>query len=458
MSSLGPASRFAKARANRRARVSFESDSDDAAEHTAQGADGAGDGATHAAAGGASDGTGAGTDAGRPSAAARAGGAGRSAARAAVSADSDDDGEAGPAIGVGRPAKKGITTAADLKKKKGRRTGLGASSFSSKVRSKLVPDLPGPGIVEEMITAETSAKAGSASVLSKYMDDMSALVPRLKEVRRQRMGSDFEGATIVDDDGDIIIDDHDEEFQRNQDFVRLEEEDEEMHIRTLNLEELDETDYHMAEGSDGRIPLSSRQAVEQQSARRQEMADAIEDFEDEGQTEKLDGTTSESTTGDSDSDWEDAQFRKGTFGARGYGRRDAPALGPDPGIDGMILQPMPTVDGALARLQTAMEAMRVRRAEHEAKLVELESDRASIAVREGEIQLELDKAAPVDAAPGGAAAAAEPVAVVDVVDVADGVASPAIDLSSSDDDVAELPATPAATFTPGAYGRFRRSI
>ncbi|KAK9372847.1 nineteen complex-related protein 2-domain-containing protein [Lipomyces chichibuensis] len=327
-----------------------------------------------------------------------------------------------------------VVTAASLKKKRKNKTkGLSSSLLNSKLRTKLAPNLPG---FSSAATASTttysksylgelrdstpttpaaytngSKNAGEQEDMEMLDDSLygvdtaagesvggmpdEALINHLIERRHRKAEAPRKGDFIsLDDEAS------NKEIESNMEGVEMYDEQQNERISRLQREDdVLENEYEMlAEGSDGRIPLSAAQEAEQKIQRRRDMEELINEREDEEQVGNenlyLDGDDS-----GSDSGWEQAQIQKGAFGSKAFAINHA-----EIGTNGiakqngtqepsfMVLQELPDLESVTKRLTVILDSMREQRDSHLKLLEEFNTQKEEIEVREGEVKEALSAA------------------------------------------------------------------
>ncbi|KAK9240579.1 nineteen complex-related protein 2-domain-containing protein [Lipomyces kononenkoae] len=328
-----------------------------------------------------------------------------------------------------------VVTASSLKKmRKPKSKGLSSSLLNSQLRNKLAPNLP----------SFPSGNATRTPMYSKaYLDELRDSTPTTPaEYTNSGMNADEEGDLDMLDDsrytvdtaeGDdvsaipdealinhlierrhkkaesfrkdefISLDDEADNDEAQSDMDGVEMDDKHEHERTSRLQREDdvlENEYEMlAEGSDGRIPLSATQEAAQKMQRRRDIEEMINDREDEeGQVGEEYGYIGENDSG-SDSGWEQAQIRKGAFGSRAFSTKQAEVRGNGiPKQSGTrqpsfrVLQQLPDLESVIKRLTVILDGMREERDSHLKLLEELNTQKEEIEAREKELREALSAA------------------------------------------------------------------
>ncbi|KAK9322469.1 nineteen complex-related protein 2-domain-containing protein [Lipomyces orientalis] len=328
-----------------------------------------------------------------------------------------------------------VVTAASLKRKqKSKGKGLSASLLSSKTRTKLVPDLPGfpskasantttysKSYLDELRDSTPTTPAaytsshqnadepGDIEMLddSLYGEDTAtgesvagipdeALVNHLVERRHKK-------AEAYRKDDFISLDDNasDEEVDANMEGVEMYDKPEQERMGRLQREDdVVENEYEMlAEGSDGRIPLSAAQETEQKKQRRRDIEEMIKEHEDEAAevgNEYLYGAGDDSS---SDSGWEQAQIQKGVFGSKAFSTNpteaDSNGVPKQSGTQEssfMVLQELPDLESVIRRLNVTLDSVREQRDSHLKVLEELNTQKQEIDAREKQVKEALSAA------------------------------------------------------------------
>ncbi|KAK9446972.1 nineteen complex-related protein 2-domain-containing protein [Limtongia smithiae] len=145
----------------------------------------------------------------------------------------------------------------------------------------------------------------------------------------------------------------------------------------------------IAEGSDGRIPLSAAQEREQARRRRQDIEEMIleREEEEEGQDDTLYRREGDGD-GESDSDgaWEDAQIQKGAFGMAAAAARDRETTRHQPSAAPVVLPEIPSLDAVLLRLLRKIEGITEHRDELRQALDRLQEEQESIERKENDLK------------------------------------------------------------------------
>ncbi|KAK9368488.1 nineteen complex-related protein 2-domain-containing protein [Lipomyces kononenkoae] len=338
--------------------------------------------------------------------------------------DDDDDGQ----------ESYHVVTASSLKKmRKSKTKELSSSLLNSQLRAKLAPNLPG-----------FSGNATSAPTYSKaYLDELRDSTPTTPaEYANSDINADERGDIDLPDDSRYHVDTAGSEGVaampdealishliqqrhktaegiRNDEFVSLDDEadndeahsdmdgvemyDKHENERTSRLQREDdvlENEYEMiAEGSDGRIPLSATQEAEQKMQRRRDIEEMINDREDE---ERQFGDEyhyiGENDSG-SDSGWEEEQIRKGAFGSKAFSTKHAdvesngiPKQSGTQQSSFRVLQQLPDLESVTKRLAVILDGMREERDSHLKLLEELNTQKEEIEAREKELKEALSAA------------------------------------------------------------------
>ncbi|KAK9363044.1 nineteen complex-related protein 2-domain-containing protein [Lipomyces starkeyi] len=329
-----------------------------------------------------------------------------------------------------------VVTAASLKKKRKIKTkGLSSSLLNSKVRTKLAPNLPGfpsattantttysKSYLDELrdSTPTTPAaytnggkNAGEQEDMEMHDDSLyamdtaasesvggipdEALINHLIERRHRK-------AEIPRKDDFISLDDEasNEEVESNMEGVEMYDKHQNERISRLQREDdILENEYEMlAEGSDGRIPLSAAQEAEQKMQRRRDMEELINEREDEEQEAGNEYLNLGGDDSGSDSGWEQAQIQKGAFGSKAFsinhaeiGSNGMPKQNGTHEPSFMVLQELPDLESVTKRLTVILDSMREQRDSHLKLLEEFNTQKEEIEAREKEVK-ELLSAAP----------------------------------------------------------------
>ncbi|KAK9488893.1 nineteen complex-related protein 2-domain-containing protein [Lipomyces starkeyi] len=329
-----------------------------------------------------------------------------------------------------------VVTAASLKKKRKMKTkGLSSSLLNFKVRTKLAPSLPvfpsataantttySKSYLDELrgSTPTTPAaytnggkNAGEQEDLEMHDDSLyamdtaasesaggipdEALINHLIERRHRK-------AEVPIKDDFISLDDEasNEEVESNMEGVEMYDKHQNERISRLQREDdILENEYEMlAEGSDGRIPLSAAQEAEQKMQRRRDMEELINEREDEEQEVGNEYLHLGGDDSGSDSGWEQAQIQKGAFGSKAFsishaeiGSNGMPKQNGAQEPSFMILQELPDLESVTKRLTVILDSMREQRDSHLKLLEEFNTQKEEIEAREKEVK-ELLSAAP----------------------------------------------------------------
>ncbi|KAJ8101465.1 nineteen complex-related protein 2-domain-containing protein [Lipomyces tetrasporus] len=327
-----------------------------------------------------------------------------------------------------------VVTAASLKRKqKSKGKGLSASLLSSKARTKLAPDLPGfpaaasantttysksyldelrdstpttpaaytsshhadePGDIEMLDDSLYGADTATAGSVAGIPDE--ALVNHLVERRHKR-------AEAYRKDDFISLDNKasDEEVVEDMEGVEMYDKPEQERLDRLQREDdVVENEYEMlAEGSDGRIPLSAAQETEQKKQRRRDIEEMIKEHEDEALevgNEYFYGAGDDSS---SDSGWEQAQIQKGALRSKAFSTNpteaDSNGVPKQSGTQEssfMVLQELPDLESVIRRLNITLVSMREQRDSHLKVLEELNTQKQEIDAREKQVKEALSAA------------------------------------------------------------------
>ncbi|KAK9356540.1 nineteen complex-related protein 2-domain-containing protein [Lipomyces doorenjongii] len=328
-----------------------------------------------------------------------------------------------------------VVTAASLKKKRKNNTkGLRSSLLNSKLRTKLAPNLPG---------FPSASTANSTTYSKSYLDELRDSTPTTpaEYTNSGKNVAEQEDMEMVDDSlysmdtaasesvggmPDEALINHlierrrrKAEVPRKDDFVSLDEEasnedvesnmegvemyDKHQNERSSRLQREDDifdNEYEMlAEGSDGRIPLSAAQEAEQKMQRRRDMEELINEREDEEQEVGKEYLYSGGDDSGSDSGWEQAQIQKGAFGSKAFsinhaeiGSNGMPKQNGtlEPSI--MVLQELPDLESVIKRLTVVLDSMREQRDSHLKLLEEFNTQKDEIEAREKEVKEALSAA------------------------------------------------------------------
>ncbi|KAK9466431.1 nineteen complex-related protein 2-domain-containing protein [Lipomyces arxii] len=318
--------------------------------------------------------------------------------------------------------------------------GLAASMLNSKLQSKLQPKLP---------TLPTQAPSSANMYSKSYIDELrhSTMTTPAEYVTNTPTDSETKDVDMIDDDqlyiddtdADVIMTDineipdealinhliekrHQKAAQAEQpreesDFISLDDDDNSAlnaalkEERDLNGDYGDNDDYKgrlqkddglaenqddfIAENSDGRIPLTAAEAMQQKIRRRREMAELINDREDEEKIVADDYLVADDSG--SDSGWEEAQLQKGAFGSKAFSNfmattEKSAKSDRAPRSSSMVLQELPDLPSVIKRLKLALEAMSKQKQADIQLLEELQNQTEEISAREKQVTEALEGA------------------------------------------------------------------
>ncbi|KAK9460835.1 nineteen complex-related protein 2-domain-containing protein [Lipomyces oligophaga] len=170
--------------------------------------------------------------------------------------------------------------------------------------------------------------------------------------------------------------------------AELREDDDDTETTRLQREDdIGENEYDMiAEGSDGRIPLSAKQQAEQHRDKQRLMQEALEEHEEEEEyTAHIVGISD-----DSDDDWEQAQIMKGAFGVKSASIESIKSKPTQSSKSAATLREIPDFETVLKRLKLTLEKLQRHRDDKIQSLRELTEEEHRVGERKKQLQLSLE--------------------------------------------------------------------
>ncbi|KAK9454928.1 nineteen complex-related protein 2-domain-containing protein [Dipodascopsis uninucleata] len=249
-----------------------------------------------------------------------------------------------------------------------------------------------PTAIDEDMTHDIQTYEMNAAMIDDMNIPDEALVSHIIEQRRQRQEHNVKEKENKADEFISLDDDNDSTSAKDEEDSEMED-IERPRDAVFEDDGLDNEYNIIAEGSDGRIPLSASQAASQDHKRRRDIEEAINEYvEDEEDQNKNDYTHADS---ESESDWENAQIRKGIYSGRSYldGHRDtrSSALGIDEEPPQVVIQKLPDMDMVVKRLTLLLDDLRVQRDSHLKAIEDLIYQREEITRRESEVKEKLNQ-------------------------------------------------------------------